>query len=236
MKYFLVLVSILAIASFAFANDVCKDLGYGVGYTTTATLDKGDLCDPTDGSWENGVYFYGGYTAPWPSFNASFANYFDLADYSISYPAAVSQIEVAVCKVSGMASNNTVDVFLIGESGAWPDDSILYGSESASDTGWTIPTWPSLGWNAVTMAPNIHVPATFVAGIHTYWAGGTGDEDFYTGLDSNSSVDGFCYVEDAWSTSGDQGFPGIWGIRVTVEDTTPVLPTSVGEIKAGFAQ
>jgi hypothetical protein len=199
--------------------------GYGnAGPTATGSAcpegcgSRSVLLDPTDGSFEELILWYGRgmITYPWPSYQYSYANRFDLSDYGLSAPAYLEMLELAVCNYPGATLNDDVDLFVIGENGGSPDDNDVWFHEIVYDGDWgSIPTWPEWGWVEVDVSPPVLLSEdVFYCGVHPYWA--DGQIDFHVPLDdSDNPGDGWIY-SSIWYATVNWGFPGNLGVRATV--------------------
>lgn len=199
--------------------------GYGsAGPTAIGSTDpegygsRSILLDPTDGSFEELIVWYspGMITYPWPSYQYSYVNRFDLSDYGLSAPAYVETLELAVCKYSGGTLNDDVDLFVIGENGGLPDGGDVWFHEAVYDGDWgSIPTWPDWEWVAIDISPPVLLDEdVFYCGVHPYWA--DGQIDFHVPLDESDDPGVGWLYSGSWNPTASWGFPGNLGVRVTV--------------------
>jgi hypothetical protein len=199
--------------------------GYGnAGPTGVGSTDpegygsRSVLLDPTDGSFEELIVWYGRgmITYPWPSYQYSYANRFDLSDYGLSAPAYLEALELAVCIYSGGTLNDDVDIFVLGDAGGSPDGGDVWLHEVVYDGDWgSIPTWPDWAWVEIDVYPPALLSEdVFYCGVHPYWADAT--VDFHVPLDdSDNPGDGWIY-SGSWDPIAGWGFPGNFGVRATV--------------------
>jgi hypothetical protein len=176
------------------------------------------LLDPTDGSFEELLIWYapGMYTYPWPSYQYSYANSFDLSDYGLSAPAYLEKIELAVCLYYSGPLNDDVDVFVIGDEAGSPDGDDVWFHEAVYDGDWgSIPTWPDWAWVEIDINPPVLLDEdVFYCGVHPYWADGI--IDFHVPLDDHDAPGVGWIYSGTWNPTTNMGFPGNLGVRATV--------------------
>jgi hypothetical protein len=179
---------------------------------------RGVLMDPTDGSFEDLIFWWGPgmVTLPWPSYQYSYGNGFDLADYGLSAPAYLEKIEVAVCIYNSGPLNDDVDVFVLGDAGGSPDGNDVWFHEVVYDGDWgSIPTWPDWAWVEIDVYPPALLSEdVFYCGVHPYWADSV--IDFHVPLDDSDDPGVGWIYSGSWDPIAGWGFPGNFGIRATV--------------------
>ncbi|UCE27410.1 MAG: hypothetical protein JSW52_01260, partial [Candidatus Coatesbacteria bacterium] len=217
------LISVFLVVSAAYSDGVPAlvngDGPDGRGYRSV-------LLDPTDGSFEDLVLWWspGMFTDPWPSYQYSYADRFDLADYGLSAPAYLEKIELAVCLYNSGPLNDNVDIFVIGGDAGLPDDDDIWFHEVVYDGDWgSIPTWPDWAWVEIDVYPPVLLSEdVFYCGVHPYWADGL--IDFHVPLDDHD-VPGVGWIYSGmWHATADWGFPGNLGVRTTVYITDEEPP------------
>jgi hypothetical protein len=249
-KYFLLTVSILALSAVAFAANEAAQTGpidSSMVYIPAGNNDKGTEIIPfNDGDSTlapgNGFCWQYGGVLSWPDFSGSFAVGFMAGDASLSYPILVESFKLGLTTLSGHTA--TINLFIVGDNGGVPDDSDILWNEAVSCSGWTIPTWPSFGYTDIDVNPDLSVSEDWYCGWHPEWPGAAGQ--FYIAIDNTHTYEGrdWTYIAagigypTGWNNTG-----VVWGganneyITCTVDpDTTAIADTSLGSIKAGFAQ
>jgi hypothetical protein len=179
---------------------------------------RGVLLDPTDGSFEEVLIWYapGMVTLPWPSYQYSYANCFDLSDYGLSAPAYLEKIELAVTIYFSGPLNDDVDVFVLGDAGGSPDGDDVWFHEAVYDGDWgSIPTWPDWAWVEIDVNPPVLLDEdVFYCGVHPYWADGS--TDFHVPLDDHDDPGVGWIYSSVWNPVTNMGSPGNLGVRATV--------------------
>jgi hypothetical protein len=179
---------------------------------------RGVLLDPTDGSFEELILWWGPgmFTYPWPSYQYSYVNRFDLSDYGLSAPVYLDKIELAVCIYNSGPLNDYVDLFVIGENGGSPDDDDVWFHEVVYDGDWgSVPTWPDWVWVEIDVYPPVLLTEdVFYCGVHPYWADST--IDFHVPLDDHDDPGVGWIYSGMWDAIAGWGFPGNFGVRATV--------------------
>ncbi|RLC44488.1 MAG: hypothetical protein DRH44_02130 [Candidatus Coatesbacteria bacterium] len=248
IRYMIVVVGALAIASFVFASNMSTDLANGnhEGSIGETPFYPDDWVDPTGdpSTWDNGLAFYGWATSEWPELDASFANYIELDLYGVDYEAKTDECEVAVMNDSGF--NNPVNIFIMGDDGGYPDgdtgDDALWDVE-VDTSGWSSGTYPAANWNSVALSDWGPLPNELYFCMHTYWSGGGYTFDFYTALEYDEHLPdppgedcGWMFVSGYWQTNTqyNSAYAGAWGLRFHTVETGAVEETSLGVIKALF--
>ncbi len=232
-KHNLIVVTILALATGVFGAEMLSEAGYGGSTVPDTSVYRDDLLDPTDGTAENAITWNAGYTSAWPSFSSSFANYFDIADYGVTGPVAVLEVEIGCTSWWGYTlSSDQFDVFVVPWGGSQPDESTVLGEYSGVCTDLDVGSWPTINWNPFDLAPAgrdaIMVDDEFVAGIHQHWT--DGQYDFGVGMDYSSAPIIWFYVYTGIWQSGVAygGYSGAMFVRVTVgpgiiDETDPTI-------------
>jgi hypothetical protein len=196
------------------------------------------LLDPTDGSFEELIIWWGPgmVTLPWPSYQYSYVNRFDLSDYGLSAPVYLEKIELAVCIYNSGPLNDDVDLFVIGENGGSPDDEDVWFHEVVYDGDWgSIPTWPDWVWVEIDVYPPVLLNEDiFYCGVHPYWADST--IDFHVPLDDHDDPGVGWIYSGRWDAIAGWGFPGNFGVRTSVytSDEEPPYVTDAYPLDEDF--